>query len=75
MSNIIEEPRFKFGGKTSDFKDKVERNFEKAHLKAYLRGDLKFTHGRYQEDYKDSNGNILRFKGDMIEYAVKRVKA
>lgn len=31
-----------FGGKIKDFKDKLERDFEKAHLKAYLKGKKSF---------------------------------
>jgi len=34
-----------FKGKLIDFKDKEERNFEKKHLKAYLRGDEFFEYG------------------------------
>lgn len=34
-----------FGGKTENFKDNVERNFEKAHLKAYLAGKTQFNQG------------------------------
>jgi len=34
-----------FGGKTDNFSDKQERAFEKAHLKAYLRGDKMFYFG------------------------------
>ena len=33
-------------GKVGDFMDKVERNFQNKHLKAYLRGDEYFTFGR-----------------------------
>lgn len=35
----------KFLGKISDFTDKTERKFEKAHLKAYLKGRRTFYHG------------------------------
>lgn len=34
--------RRSFGGKTDNFSDKQERAFEKAHLRAYLRGDKIF---------------------------------
>lgn len=36
----------KFGGKTEGFVDNQEKKFESAHLKAYLRGDTRFTFGR-----------------------------
>ena len=64
---------FKFDGKLSGFKDKAERNFEAAHLKAYLRGDIRFTHGKYPKDYKNSEGQMV-FKGEDIWYYVKRVE-
>jgi hypothetical protein len=35
----------KVGNKLSDFTDKQEMQFEKKHLKAYLRGDEKFITG------------------------------
>lgn len=63
----------KFGGKLSGFKDKLERNFEKAHLKAYLNGDMRFIHGKYPKDYKNDQGQMV-FKGDDIWYYVKRVE-
>lgn len=34
-----------FKGKINNFTSKEERNFEKKHLKAYLRGDKFFTYG------------------------------
>lgn len=34
-----------FGGKIDGFTDKQERAFEKAHLRAYLRGDKMFYFG------------------------------
>jgi len=34
-----------FGGKLTGFKNTAERNFEKAHLRAYLRGRRWFAHG------------------------------
>lgn len=34
-----------FGGKIDNFTDKQERDFEKAHLKAYLKGDKQFYFG------------------------------
>lgn len=34
-----------FGGKTKDFKTKEERNFNKAMLKAYLKGKSIFQYG------------------------------
>lgn len=37
--------RRRFLGKTENFKSKEERNFEKAHLKAYLKGKTMFRHG------------------------------
>lgn len=46
-NKIIRKQRSKraFLGKTSNFKDSKERNFEKAHLKAYLKGRRTFKHG------------------------------
>ena len=38
-----------FGGKLKDFATTAERNFEKAHLKAYLRGRKFFKHGFHDE--------------------------
>lgn len=38
--------RKEFLGKLDGFVDKVEKNFQKKHLKAYLRGDEYFTFGR-----------------------------
>jgi hypothetical protein len=38
-----------FGGKLKDFATTAERNFEKAHLKAYLRGRKSFKHGFHDE--------------------------
>lgn len=40
----------RFGGKISGFKDNAEANFEKKHLKAYLKGDKYFRHGFKDED-------------------------
>lgn len=44
---LLPEPkrRRRFLGKTKDFESKEERNFEKAHLKAYLKGKKFFNHG------------------------------
>lgn len=39
----------KFLGKLDNFEDKVERNFQKKALKAYLRGWTHFTFGRDSE--------------------------
>ena len=39
------EPKRKFKGKIDNFDSKEERNFEKKHLKAYLRGDKYFFYG------------------------------
>ena len=36
------EPKRRFKGKIDNFESKEERNFEKKHLKAYLRGDKYF---------------------------------
>lgn len=63
----------KFGGKLSGFKDSAERNFETAHLKAYLKGDMRFTHGKYPQDFKNDDGQRV-FKGQDIWYFVKRVE-
>ena len=50
MKNIEEKKTKRcFGGKIDKFSDKQERAFEKAHLKAYLRGDKKFQHGFYTD--------------------------
>lgn len=38
-----------FGGKTSGFINNQERNFEKAHLKAYLAGKKTFRQGPFVE--------------------------
>jgi hypothetical protein len=48
MSTLVKqksEKRRSFGGKTENFVDNKERNFEKAHLKAYLAGKKQFKHG------------------------------
>lgn len=47
MQKVIakEKPKRAFGGKTENFKDKEERNREKKHLKAYLKGQRYFFHG------------------------------
>lgn len=39
------ELRRSFGGKTENFTDKQERNFEHKHLKAYLKGHTRFRNG------------------------------
>lgn len=39
------EPKRRFKGKIDNFESKEERNFEKKHLKAYLRGDKYFFYG------------------------------
>ena len=41
--------RKEFLGKLDGFINKVEKNFQKKHLKAYLRGDEYFTFGRNQK--------------------------
>lgn len=38
-----------FAGKTNDFKNNQERNFEKAHLKAYLNGNKWFRYGQFDQ--------------------------
>ncbi len=43
-----------FGGKLTGFANKDEARFEKAHLKAYLKGSTRFSMG-----YKDEEGNLL----------------
>ncbi len=43
-------------GFIGDFMDKMERNFQNKHLKAYLRGDEYFTFGR------NSKGEVAWFK-------------
>jgi hypothetical protein len=46
MKTTIEVSKARsFGGKINNFTDKQERAFEKAHLKAYLRGDKMFNFG------------------------------
>lgn len=44
--NVVEKKRRSFGGKIDNFESKVERAFEKKHLKAYLKGYETFTFGR-----------------------------
>jgi len=39
-----------FGGKLSGFTDRSEANFEKKHLKAYLKGHEFFRHGFRMSD-------------------------
>jgi hypothetical protein len=39
------KPKRQFGGKTENFNSKEERNREKKHLKAYLKGQRYFFHG------------------------------
>lgn len=53
---INTEPRRKFKGKIDNFTNKAERNFEKKHLKAYLKGDMYFFYG------KDEFGNAVRYE-------------
>ena len=48
------ESKRKFKGKLDNFDNKQERNFEKKHLKAYLRGDKYFFYG------KDAFGNPIK---------------
>lgn len=43
----------KFFGKIEDFKNADECNFEKAHLKAYLKGKIFFTWGFIKDQYGD----------------------
>lgn len=52
MENNSSNPRLirNFGGKIDGFKNKEERNFEKKHLKAYLRGDKRFRNGYIYTD-------------------------
>lgn len=45
-----------FKGKLDNFTSKEERNFEKKHLKAYLRGDKYFFFG------VDAKGEPIRYK-------------
>ena len=49
-----------FLGKTEGFESKEERNFEKAHLKAYLRGAKIFYHG-----YEGSATGRMRVSHDV----------
>ena len=44
-TKYYENKRKKFLGKTENFKDKSERRFEQAHLKAYLAGHRQFPYG------------------------------
>ena len=45
MSLVKLQTRRSFGGKLENFKDKAEKRFEQAHLKAYLKGRKTFNHG------------------------------
>lgn len=56
------EKRRSFGGKLSGFENNDDRNKEKAHLKAYLRGQKKFRHGCWP----GLTGNIPKYF-DVIE--------
>lgn len=46
LGNTINNSKTGFLG---DFIDKIERNFQKKHLKAYLRGDEYFSFGKNQK--------------------------
>ena len=48
MKNQQPRVKRKFLGKVSNFENKEERNFEKAHLKAYLKGHTNFRHGFHE---------------------------
>lgn len=41
----VNESKRSFGGKISDFKNRGEANFERAHLKNYLKGNKTFEFG------------------------------
>ncbi len=62
MSTQVQEvkTRVGFGGKTENFKDKSEQAFEKKHLKAYLKGQKYFYHG------KDLRGKDIRHEVKVI---------
>lgn len=46
MKKTLTTPKRTFLGKLKDFANKQERNFEKAHLKAYLKGHQFFSFGK-----------------------------
>jgi len=49
--------RRRFLGKTEGFLNNEEKLFEKAHLKAYLKGKKRFNHGF--EKGRDLRGNLI----------------
>ena len=51
-----------FLGKLSGFQSKQERNFEKKHLKSYLRGDVTFSYG-YDNERKPKFYKVLSYLG------------
>ncbi len=61
----------KFGGRT-DYENlnPTERNFEKAHLKAYLKGKKLFKHGR-RPIYVEVNGEKKQIGTEAIWHKVK----
>lgn len=46
MKNTSQKTRVGFGGKIENFESREESNFEKKHLKAYLKGDMLFSFGK-----------------------------
>ena len=51
-----------FGGKIDNFTDKQERAFEKAHLKAYLKGAKTFKFGYIEHPTLGRIPNIVNVK-------------
>ncbi len=45
MTNNKIKTKRSFGGKIDNFETKEERNFQKKHLRAYLKGNSHFRHG------------------------------
>ena len=43
--------RRSFGGKTSGFNSRIERNVQKKHLIAYLKGEKLFRYGRDERGF------------------------
>lgn len=56
------EKRRSFGGKTNNFKDKAEKNFEKAHLNAYLKGKEYFKYGFITNALGEREANFVKTK-------------
>jgi hypothetical protein len=50
----VNESKRSFGGKISDFKNRGEANFERAHLKNYLQGNRQFNYNGFQRAVKET---------------------